>query len=114
MFLAAIELAGRVCGGDAALTVAHPVGHGWPAGLVRVVAESLAGAVEGEGWAPDEVLIDGCCVQRDGAGFVRELERVSAARSRTGYAIEPVAWSELKIDVGAHIAAAKLFRVREG
>jgi hypothetical protein len=114
MILATAELAGRISDVEPALTLAHPVGHGWPQGLVEAVVESFGELVAGDGWVPDEVLIDGCCVARDGAGFVDTLDRVRPSRSTVAFALEPVAWSELGIELDEGLAGVELFRVRKG
>lgn len=112
--LAALALAGRLCDHESAVTIAHPVGHGWPRGLMEVVVDGLREAAAGDGWVPEEVLIDGCCVGEDGAGFVRVLERADVGRTTTGFVLEPVPLSTLGIEVGDELAGIELFQVREG
>jgi hypothetical protein len=113
IFLASLTLAGRLQLQEPVVTVAHPVGHGWPLGLVDAVVAGLGEAASGDGWIPDEVLIDGCCVARDGAAFVRALDQAETCQPRTAFELEPVAWAALGIDIPKDLAVVELFRVKE-
>ena len=113
MFLAALAIAGGLERQESAVTVAHPVGHGWPLGLVDAMVAGLGEAASGDGWIPDEVLIDGCCVRRDGAAFVRALERAGVDRAKTAFSLEAVPWSKLGTELSEQLAGIELFRVRE-
>ncbi len=113
MFLAALILAGQLRSDEPAVTLAHPVGHGWPLGLVEAVVAVLSEVVVGDGWFPDEALIDSCCVGRDGADFVRALDEAEPCRNRTPFELEPVASSELGIALDEELAGIELFRVKE-
>ncbi len=113
MMRAALALAGRLQHDDSAVTLAHPVGHGWPLGLVRAVVSSLGEAAGSDGWNPAEVLIDGCCVRRDGAAFVRALDRAGTGHAGTAFELEPVDWAALGIDLPKDLAGVELFQVKE-
>ncbi len=115
MMLAVFELVGRISSAERALTLAHPIGHGWPDELVAVVVNALAEAAEGASWAPEAVWLDRCCVRDHGRAFSRALDarmRHRMSRRRPGFALESLPLVELGLDLGEP-GAVELYSVRE-